>query len=386
MSKVVIRKQTEYDIEKITKTIEEFLLILSNNNISNLIKQDANVFIKLNCVSAQDPKTGIITHPVVLESCVKILKRYTNNIIIGDNPATKDILACLRKANMMDIVKKYDLKIINPEDRIVIKTNNYKSYKSFNVSREIIASDVIINLPKIKTHSLAYMTVAEKNFFGLIYGLEKAGWHSQTSNPLQFGEAMNDLYSALLQNHKGPIINIADGIIGLEGEGPGTSGITKKADLMIASLDAVSLDKVACMVCHLDLKRLFITNIALERKLGDNNIEIDGDLDEFKDLYFLAPREAMSNKGLKLIQHKVFRNILLEHPVINHDKCIRCGECVKICPPKTMNFNREDKNSFPNMTKKDCIRCWCCMEICPQNAISKSKKPIIGKIAFKIKL
>lgn len=387
MSKVILRKVTEYDLDKLTDLFENELPKLDkNNDLGNIIKKDSNVFIKLNMVNLTSPDTGIITHPVILESIVRVVKKYTDNIIVGDNPATRDIHSCLKKAKMMEIIEKYNLKIINPEDRITIKNPNYKLYQSFNVSREIIESDLIINLPKVKTHSLAYMTVAEKNFFGVIFGLEKAGWHSKAPNAYDFGQAINDLYEAIILNHHGPILNIADGIIGLEGEGPGASGITKKSDLLLMSMDAISLDKVACLACHLDLNRLFITNIAIERNLGGQNIAIDGSLDEFKDLSFLPPKETMTNKGLKLMRLKVFRNILLEHPVVDHEKCIRCGECVKICPAHTMKIIKNKNNSYPNMTKKNCIRCWCCSEVCPQSAISKSKRPLIGKIVFKVRL
>ena len=75
----------------------------------------------------------------------------------------------------------------------------------------------------------------------------------------------------------------------------------------------------------------------------------------------------------------MFRNLLLEHPVIDKDKCIKCGECAKICPPHTMQIKPKE---FPKLKAKTCIRCWCCAEVCPQNAIEKSKRPIIGRIVF----
>ena len=80
------------------------------------------------------------------------------------------------------------------------------------------------------------------------------------------------------------------------------------------------------------------------------------------------------------MRFKFLRNLLLEHPVINKDKCIKCGECAKICPPKTMTIV---KGQFPSLKNKNCIRCWCCAEVCPQNAIDKNKRPLIGRILLK---
>ena len=72
--------------------------------------------------------------------------------------------------------------------------------------------------------------------------------------------------------------------------------------------------------------------------------------------------------------------MVLEHPKLDKKKCIKCGECKKICPPGAICM--KDK-SVPSVNKKVCIRCWCCQEVCPVNAISKSKRPIIGRIFFK---
>ena len=80
-----------------------------------------------------------------------------------------------------------------------------------------------------------------------------------------------------------------------------------------------------------------------------------------------------------MLRLKMVRNLLLEHPVIKHSECIKCGECAKICPPKTMTIK---PGQFPKLDKSHCIRCWCCSEVCPQNAIKKSKRPIAGRIIF----
>ena len=101
------------------------------------------------------------------------------------------------------------------------------------------------------------------------------------------------------------------------------------------------------------------------------------------DIKFDGPSNTLSSNGLRLLQRKFFRNLLLEHPKIDHNKCIKCGECTRICPPKTMKI---EKGKFPHLKGNECIRCWCCAEVCPKNAIIKTKRPLIGKIVFKIKL
>lgn len=384
MSKVSLLKVENYDLLTLEKKINEAISLITN--IDELIKEDSKVFIKLNCVGPFAKETAITTHPNFVEAVVKIVLKKTKNIIIGDNPATKDIITVLKKNGVYDVVKKYNLKVLDGKDSIMIKNSKPHIYQEFEVSREYIESDVLINLPKLKTHTLTYMTCAEKNFFGLIFGLQKAGWHVKASNPLEFGEALNDLYGALLESFKDkPIINICDGILALDGDGPSTGGFPIQANAILASLDAVSLDTIACKLVKLDEEKIFVSNIAAQRGYGENeNIEVLGDnLKDFCDLKFEGPKSTLSSFGLRLLRKKFFRNLLLEHPKIDHNKCLKCGECVKICPPKTMQIKPKE---FPRLKTNQCIRCWCCAEVCPANAIEKSKRPLIGKIVFSIKL
>lgn len=387
MTQVAIKKCNEYNLDLIYENIAKSIDLI---NITNkpLIKENDKVFIKLNLVGPFEKEKGITTHPVFLKAVIKYVKKYTNNITVGDNPAVRDQIFTMKKTGIYDVIEEEKVKILDQKNIKTITYSNYKVYNKFDITSEMVDCDVLINLPKLKTHSLAYMTCAQKNFFGTIYGLNKSAWHVKASNPLEFGEAINDLYGAILEQMKDKIIiHICDGIIGLEGEGPSSAGITKNANIMLTSFDAVSLDRIACEVTKLNQEKLFITNIANERKIGEgdiNNIEILGDsLADFNDLSFLEPKDSLSNFGLRILKIKPLRNILLEHPVIDESKCIKCGQCEKICPPKTMLIKRKDGTvSFPKLKPINCIRCWCCAEVCPQNAITKSKRPILGRILF----
>ena len=384
MSKVSLIKCETYDQEILNEKICSAISLIGG--FENLIKKDSKVFIKLNLVGDFEKEKAITTHPEVVRSIIKNIKKYTNNIIVGDNPAVRDQVYVLKKCGIYQVLQDENVQILNQDKIITITNSSPKIYDKFDVTEEMIDCDVLINLPKVKTHSLAYMTCAEKNFFGSIYGLNKSAWHVKANNPLEFGEAMNDLFGAILESFKkknAKMIHIADGIIGLEGEGPSTGGKPKQANAIIASLDAISLDRVACELVHLNPEKLFITNIAGERGYGESNIEnieiVGNQLTDFN-VFFEEPKDSLGNIGLRILKFKPLRNLILEHPVINHNKCIKCGECAKICPPKTMTIV---KGEFPKLHNIKCIRCWCCQEVCPQNAIDKSKRPLLGRLIIK---
>ena len=379
---VVIKKCDNYDFQVVKEKVYE---IFNSSFLLDKINADTNVFIKLNLVGPFEPSLGITTHPIVVKAVLDILKDKTKNIIIGDNPATRDQVATLKKCGIYNIIKEYDCKILEQTVFTKITNSNPKIYSEFEVSKQMIDADVLINIPKLKTHTLAYMTVAEKNFFGLIYGLNKSAWHVKANNPLHFGNAINDLYGALLESYKDKtIFHLCDGILGLEGEGPSSAGDPKYANVLLGSYDAISLDRVACELVKLDQSKIYITNIGTERNYGEGDISkinIIGDsLNDFKDIKFKAPKDSLSHVGLKILKFKFLRNMILEHPKIDKDKCIKCGECAKICPPKTLKI---EKGQYPHLKSNLCIRCWCCGEVCPKNAIMKSKRPLLGKILLK---
>lgn len=351
-----------------------------------VIKEGMVVFLKTNALAPHPSDRAITTHPFVVQAVIRYLKKYNVKILVGDNPATKDMKLVYKVNGTLDIVEKEGVELANNSDLKVISAKEYKKYKDFNVSKQIVEADILINLPKLKTHGLAYFTGAEKNLFGLIYGLEKAQWHVKSSTPLEFGEAIADLYSAIKNEMKDKIfVNLMDGIEGLEGEGPSTGGNKKEANVLIASKDAIALDRVAMEIVKLDHSKAFISIISNNRGLGEFNLEninIEGDdLSLFKDVKFTPAKiEEVGIRSIKLLNRYNVKSFILEHPKFDKSKCIKCGECKKICPPQAINM---EKGKVPKVDKRKCIRCWCCGEVCPVNAISKSKRPLIGRIFFK---
>ena len=381
---VLIQKCEDYNIDVIRDLNDQSF---KSFNIYDKLDSTKKVFIKLNLVGPFEKEKGITTHPVILQAVLDLILPITKNVIVGDNPAIRDQIPTLKKCGLYDTIKNANVEILEGTDFTTITNSNPKIYSKFEVSRQMIDCDLLINLPKIKTHSLTYMTCAEKNFFGLIYGLNKSAWHTKASNPLEFGEALNDLYGALLESFKDKtLFHIADGIIGLEGEGPSSGGKAKHANCIITSTDAVSIDRVAVELVHLDYEKLYVNKIANDRGYGEgdiNKIEIKGNpLSDFDDIHFLAPKDSLGSTGIKFLRHKFVRNILLEHPTIDKEKCIKCGQCATICPVKTMQI---EKGKYPHLKSNVCIRCWCCAEVCPQNAIYKSKRPLLGRIILKSK-
>jgi uncharacterized protein (DUF362 family)/Pyruvate/2-oxoacid:ferredoxin oxidoreductase delta subunit len=382
MSKVALLRCESYDLNQVMEKIETAIGHLGG--LAAFVKKDAKVFVKLNCVGPFSPELGITSHPVFVQAIIRLLKRFTADITVGDNPATRDQIYTLKKCGLYDMLVAENVKIFAGNDTVIIENPAAKYFRQFEVARAMVEPDILINVPKLKTHSLTYMTVAQKNLFGLIYGLNKAGWHVKAKSPLEFAEALSDLYGAILHAFaRKMILHICDGIIGIEGDGPSTAGQTKHAGMILASTDAISLDRVAVEAVSLNHRDFHMNKIAGERGYGESDIDkiaIVGDpITAFTGTRFKAPENQYNSFIFKMLKVRRLRNVLLEHPVVIPDSCIRCGECVKICPPKVMTI----RQVYPAADRSGCIRCWCCMEVCPQNAITKSKRPLLGRILLR---
>jgi uncharacterized protein (DUF362 family)/NAD-dependent dihydropyrimidine dehydrogenase PreA subunit len=373
-------KINNYDEDLIYNFFEK---TLTNLNLD--IKNTDKIAIKVNALAPFDPSKGITTHPIVVKSLIKYLKKFTNNIYVGDNPATKGMIHTLKVNKTYDVIEEMGVNLINPDESITIidKNNTNTVATEFNVTKDFIECDYLFNLAKLKTHGLAYFTGCVKNLFGFIYGLNKASYHLKYNNIGLFSECICDLYNNIQSNCKAKkIIHVMDGILGLEGDGPGSKGVPTQANCLLLGLDPFAVDLVAINCAGLNPNRSFIHMASQKRNIGCFDLKeiniIGNQLKDF-DAKFEEPDTIKSIPALRLLEKFSIKRFFFERPKFN-DNCVKCKECIKICPAKALSLN---KNNKVVVNKEKCIRCWCCQEVCPFKAIDKSKRPILGKIFFR---
>ena len=175
-------------------------------------------------------------------------------------------------------------------------------------------------------------------------------------------------------------LSIMDGIIGMEGNGP-RNGTGREVQVLLFSIDPVALDATAARIMNLDPNQVPTLSWAKKWGIGQvDNIEILGDdLESFIVADYDANRRsgstAKSDPGL---MKQLFKNWIIPRPVIDSEKCTRCGTCVKICPvtPKAVDWHSGDHKKAPTYHYDDCIRCYCCQETCPAEAIQVQIPPL----------
>jgi NAD-dependent dihydropyrimidine dehydrogenase PreA subunit len=246
------------------------------------------------------------------------------------------------------------------------------------IAKGVLESDVIVSLPKLKTHGFQKYTGCVKNQFGCIPGLTKASYHVTFPDANVFARMLLEVNRIV-----SPSLYIMDGINSMQGNGP-RGGTPLNTGLLLFSTDPIALDATVCRLIELDPEFVPTIKYSEEQKDGvwdEEQISVVGDpMKRFYassfDVDRMPIRPYRSAGPLRLAA-----NMLVPKPTIDPEKCIRCGICVEACPadPKALNWESESRDDPPVYTYRNCIRCYCCQEMCPESAIYL-RKTVVRRI------
>ena len=320
------------------------------------------ILIKPNVLRASEAKEGIVTHPAVLRAVVEAVEEMRpNELVVGDNPGAfgyGDNEVCFEKTGLMEAAKGY---YRNIGGEAVKMDFNPDFLSVVSLSRAVFDADIIISLPKFKTHGLTVISGAIKNSYGFLPGAQKAKLHRLAGTPQRFHEMLVDVFQLRV-----PDLFIVDAVVGMEGNGP-TSPDLRDIGSVLASDNAVALDAVIAAMMGLDPGRLRFLQKAKAAGLGDFNldsIEVVGRLERLAD-FKIPPLGGDASMDNKEIQEFLAERTRLR-PQVNPDLCTSCETCVDQCPVGALAMEAD----LPVVNPEICITCFCCQEICPLKAIA----------------
>jgi uncharacterized protein (DUF362 family)/Pyruvate/2-oxoacid:ferredoxin oxidoreductase delta subunit len=361
-SPVALVTCVQYRPDMVRSKVEEGLELLGG--IRKFIKPEEKILLKPNLLAPDPPETATATHPVVFESVARILIDYGADVCYGDSPSFASLQRALKKSGIYDVAEKLNLKIADFENKERIFFKEALQNKVFDIARGALNSDGIVSLPKLKTHGLTLLTGAIKNQFGCIPGLTKSGFHAKLEDIEKFAQMLVDLTMFLR-----PRLYIMDGIRAMEGNGP-RRGNPVDLGVLLLSPDPVALDTVASRIIGLDPRKVIPTVKGELAGLGTMvNVDVRGKSIADVVRKFQLPRHSEGFKSLPPFIRRFLKKILVQFPVINRKKCVKCHECFKICPSKPKSIKIRHDN-YPEHTYDSCIRCYCCQETCPESAIT----------------
>lgn len=335
------------------------------------VRAGNRVLIKPNMLSAHAPHRRINTDPAVVEAVAKMVIEAGGRPMIADSPALDRFRRVAAKSGIQETAEKLGIEVFELTTPTRVDVPEGSAFKSLELASQAIEADVVINLPKLKTHSQMLLTLGVKNLFGTVVAQRKAEWHAMIGmNRDTFAALLLDIYLTV-----GPALTVLDGVWGMEGQGP-ANGKARHIGLIAASPDAPALDLTVCRLLGVQPRRFPLYRAAVERKLVRpdlEDIQLTGDpLSDLAITGFNLP-ELEGILPLPGILGKLAAKHLVSKPVQIPGDCIACEKCIDICASKAITLKK--KRLTFNYDR--CIRCFCCQEVCPQNAIRFRKGPIV---------
>ncbi|MDO4306062.1 MAG: DUF362 domain-containing protein [Eubacteriales bacterium] len=372
-STVILLPCDSYREEAVYENLKKGISLLGG--LSSLIGKDEKILLKPNLLKKAEVEKAVITHPAVVGAFGRILREEGyENIILADSCGTGSTGKVIKGTGMDTALEALKIPAVDFSEGVHVTYPQGIQAKEFMIPKELLESDCVISLCKMKTHALERITGAVKNSYGFIYGMNKAKGHTKYPSADSFARMLADL-----NLYVKPRLYVMDGIVAMEGNGPG-SGDPVKMGVMLMSKDPVALDSVFCSLVHLK-PQIVPTNYHGEKmglgvwKAGDirlltpdGEISVEEAVKRYGNPSFRVDRRAIRN-GIWEKMAKAL-NIFQKKPYIEKELCIRCGICVNSCPVpgKAVEF-KNGKGQPPVYDYKKCIRCFCCQEMCPKKAI-----------------
>lgn len=337
---------------------------------------DPVVLLKPNLLGPRGAETAITTHPRFIASVARVIRSvHTGRLLVGDGPAIGTTRMVARTLGLPALLAPLDAELVDFAETVPVSGGD--GFGAFDLARPLMEADVVVNLPKVKTHGQMGLTLAVKNLFGAFVGFEKPRLH------LTCGTDYATFARMVLETARrvDADLHVADGVVGMEDNGP-SSGVPRSLELVAASESGVGLDCALAEILGFAAEELPLQQEA--RRLGLPGTRLDeldlrGDpLDRFRVHDWRPARPAAMNEiFLPRYLAQPLRHQLTTRPVFDDRRCTRCGICMQHCAAEAMGLDRR-RRRHPGPRRSSeavfvdldlCIRCFCCQEVCPEGAL-----------------
>jgi uncharacterized protein (DUF362 family)/Pyruvate/2-oxoacid:ferredoxin oxidoreductase delta subunit len=363
-----------HDYSNVKDAVKEALNLIGG--LEKVITSGNRVLLKPNVLAIRSPEDAVTTHPEVVAAMCELVSEVGGIPVIGDGsgivkPGSTSTSQALKKSGIEGVASDYGVELINFETSgyVEVDVPGAREFSRLHISKAVLEADVIISLPKLKTHELTLYTGAVKNFFGAVPQKIRKQAHF-LEDRRRFGEAIIDIYSVVK-----PQLAVMDGVVGMEGNGP-SNGTPVFAGVIMASYDCVALDIVASELIGIDPLKVPTNRAALARGFGTEHPEVVGTPLEMVKVGFKEPEGGITAYIPSFLM-RILRKQLAVKPIINTSSCALCRACVLNCSAHAI----EETDRVLKINDEKCIQCYCCRELCPNDAVEIKKSPLLKLVA-----
>jgi len=372
--RVSLQKLGTYAPAETLAAVETLLQPLGG--MATFVKPGQKVLIKPNLLLGKTPDKAVTTHPEIVRAVITLAQNAGGEVTLGDSPGIGSPENVARKSGILAVVKETGCHFVPFETSTTIHPDS-GTFQHFDVAQAVLDADVIINLPKLKTHQMMGLTCGVKNMFGAVVGLRKPRLHLQAgTDKAYFALMLLELCEALA-----PALTIVDAVVGMEGEGPG-SGDPVQIGALLAGSHPQAVDTVATELVGLQPHQVHTQQQSIDTGRPYTQLQqlqLCGEpLDLLKINNFRPAKMTDVNFGLKGGLKHYLRNAMTARPVPDHALCQLCNDCVTHCPPEAMKIENQKLQIDYNL----CIRCFCCQELCPHGALTTKQGILLRLSSF----
>ncbi len=286
----IVKTSPKPGYAEIRKAVEKALDLIGG--VNDLFKPGKTVLLNPSWVAPPtETEKGCITQPEVTQAVADIVKAKGARAIIAESSAVGvDTQKVIDGSGYKALKEKgYEIVDLKKTPVVTVHVPNGVTFKQIEVFKPVMEADVIVSIPKMKTHDQTEITVSIKKLKGLLSDKFKRAMHQEG-----LFEGVIDLMSVVK-----PKLAVVDGIYCQEGLGP-IFGKPVEMDLILASRDLVAADAVSGLVMDFKPEDVLLTMTGAKRGLGvykPQDIEVVGEKVEKVKRRFLRSSEDIPGKG-----------------------------------------------------------------------------------------
>lgn len=268
-SQVSIVRAPAYDAS-LYRTVRELLAA------HRLDVRGRSVVLKPNLVEFE-PQSAINTNPLLVHAVYEGFRELgAASVRIAEGPGhRRNTLDLAEAAGYFGTVSRFEDVFVdlNLDDvKRVSPAHQVSGLREWYLPHTALGADLLVSMPKMKTHHWVGVTLSAKNLFGVVPG----GVYGWPKNPLHWAgieESIADLHSLFPRQFA-----IVDGIVGMEGNGP-IQGAPKPVGVLVAGRDPVAVDATCCRIMKIDpMKvRYLCLSAGVDANIAEGNIRQIGE-------------------------------------------------------------------------------------------------------------
>ena len=355
-----------YGQEELNRRVEEAFTLLGADQE---IRPGMTVVLKPNLVMNSKPEAAIATHPAVVAAVGKCVQKAGGKVVIAESPGgpytPAAMKAIFRGCGYTDMAQSCGFALYTDCKSREVSLPGAVRCRQLSVAEPFLTRDYLIDLAKLKTHSMVGFSGAVKNLFGTVPGLQKPELHCRFPEKQPFSEMLVDLCAFLK-----PDLCFLDGILAMEGNGP-TGGKPRKMEVLGASKSPYALDVCAASLIGLEPESVLMLREAHRRGLGPigpEECDLLGDsMESLAQPDFLKAKASSTDFVDRLpgFLRPAAKRLVTPTPKIRKGECVGCGKCAESCPQHTITI----RGGKAVIDYRNCIRCFCCHEMCPKHVV-----------------